>query len=159
MLEVMAVYYLCKKNAENARLRGKKGGGAVAYTIAFWLGFEIIGVVAGYFILGFLNFDGSILVYVIALISAAIGGLFANLISKAGTVIEQPQPVIYNQAYAQYPVQNPAPMYVQNPVQLLNPHQCQNCGYINPSDSSFCMKCGATLMAAQQPNSGTTDAQ
>ena len=139
MLEVMAVYYLCRRNRDNARARGKNGGGAIAYTICLWIGFEIIGAFVGVFLEGMLGNGDMILTYISALVFAAIGGLVSNLISKAGPVIVQEQPIMYVQPQA----------YVPNAGQPYNPYQCQYCGHVNPSDSMFCMGCGKPLANAQ----------
>jgi len=154
MLEVVAVYYLCKKNADNAKARGKKGAGTVIYTICFWIGFEVIGAIVGSFLGAILGLgDGIALVYIFALAFAAIGGLISNVISKAGPVVVQP-PVVYYQPYQQTQQYQYMPNQEQqiNPLdqtQVVNPYQCQRCGNINPSDSLFCMKCGNPLQISQ----------
>lgn len=137
MLEIVAIYYLCKKNSENAKLRGKKGGGAIAYTICLWIGFEIIGAFIGGFIGIMMGSDTEVmLVYVFALIFAGIGALISSLISKAGPISAQQYPVVYSQ--------QPQP-YINYESQSINPYQCLRCGSINPSDSLFCMRCGNPL--------------
>ena len=143
MLEVMAVYYLCKRNIDNAKARGRKSGGVIAYTICLWLGFEIVGAFLGAFLATILGMgDGTIIMYLLALVFAGLGGLISNLISKAGpiTVVQQIPTNYYQTINPSYPY----------PIQPINPYQCQRCGNINPSDSLFCMKCGNPLQINQQ---------
>ena len=140
MLEFIVVFYLCKRNVANAKARGRKAGGAIAYTIGLWLGFEITGVVVGFVIGFFLGIEGTFIMYILALAFAALGGFISNLISKAGPVIVQPDPAMY------YP-----PPFIPYPNQQQNPYQCLRCGNINTSDSLFCMKCGSPLQVNQPP--------
>ncbi|MCL1830389.1 MAG: hypothetical protein FWG21_03060 [Oscillospiraceae bacterium] len=137
MLEIIAVYYLCKKNSQNAKARGRKGSGAVAYTIALWLGFEFVGAFVGAFVSLILGSDGEVaIIYVLALLFAALGGFIANTISKAGPIVQDANSI---------PQVNLQPL----PNQPYNPYQCRICGHINPSDSLFCMKCGTPLNIVQ----------
>lgn len=78
MIEIAAVVLLCIGNRKRAIARGKSGGAAIAYTIALWVGFEVFGIFAAALIFG-----GSLLVYVFAVVFAAIGGVISWAISKS----------------------------------------------------------------------------
>lgn len=82
MIEILAIIFLCKGNHNRALERGKSGGSAIAYTIAFWLGFEFLGAVTSVFI-----FRISGLAYLFGLIFAVVGGVISYLISKKGKII------------------------------------------------------------------------
>ena len=156
MLEVIVVYYLCKRNSENAKARGKKGGSAVAYTICLWIGFEVIGAFLGAFLSAIIGMEGVYGIYMLALVFAGIGALISNLISKSGQVIVQPIVPYPPQPYPPQMNMPPYPPTPSNSVQSNNPYQCRMCGNINPSDSLFCMACGAPLqvnpVSQQQSN-------
>ena len=42
MLEFLALFYLVKKNRENALARGRKPGGFIALTFILWFHFELV---------------------------------------------------------------------------------------------------------------------
>ena len=42
ILETICVYFLCKYNATNAKVRGRRSGNAYVYTVVLWFGFVII---------------------------------------------------------------------------------------------------------------------
>ena len=76
MLEILALIYLCKKNAENASLRGRKPGGFIALTVLLWFGMEVLaGVIGGLAELG----AG---VYPLAIAMAALGGFLSYRAAK-----------------------------------------------------------------------------
>jgi len=137
MLEILAIIFLCKKNSENAKARGKKGGVATAYTIGLWFGFEVIGAA-----IFFMIFDEDLFVaaYALTLLSAVVGGVISYFIAKSGNVVVQnqvqpfPQPGMpVNVPYqVQQPYQQPgmpynAPYPIQQPYQ--QPDMQVNAGY------------------------------
>lgn len=90
MLEILVVVFLCIGNSKRAKERGKSGGGAVAYTLGLWIGMEILGMILG-ILLFYVNI---LLIYLIALGFAAIGGVISYKISKRGDT-----KVVYMQSY------------------------------------------------------------
>jgi len=101
---------LANANKKRALARGRKPGGFVAMTYVLWFGMEIIGA-----------FIGAILelgygIYVVALVSAGVGGLISYLLAKnckPGNYYPQQMPYAPMPSYA--PPQGPygAPMYAQ----------------------------------------------
>ena len=47
MLEFLALFYLVKKNRENALAKGRKPGGFIALTFILWFHFELAGFIFG----------------------------------------------------------------------------------------------------------------
>ena len=88
MIEIIVVIILCKNNVRNAKERSKSGGAAIAYTIALWLGFEILGMtiaaLAGFDMLG---------LYIVALVFAVVGAIIANIISRSDKPSKEKQEV------------------------------------------------------------------
>ena len=112
MLEIIAVIVLCSKNSSNAKARGKSGGAAIAYTLGLWFGAEFIGVMLGVIASGG---QASPIIYVVALLFAAGGGVGSYFIAKSGNVIEQNQAQFFPQQAIQpnagYPNQQLQPQY------------------------------------------------
>ena len=110
MLEILAIIFLCKKNSENAKARGKKGGVATFYTILLWFGCEVIGAA-----IFFMIFDEHMFVaaYALTLLSAVVGGVISYFIAKSGNVVVQNQVQQFPQPgmpmNAPYPIQQPYP--------------------------------------------------
>ena len=87
MLEILALIYLCKKNAENASLRGRKPVGFIALTVLLWFGMEVLaGVIGGLADLG----AG---VHPLAIAMAALGGFLSYRAAKNCRIKETPEPV------------------------------------------------------------------
>ena len=78
MIEIFVLTLLCNKNSKNAKLRGKSGGGAVGYTLALWIGGEILGGIIG----GVANMGMG--AYLLAIGFAVFGGIVSYRISKKG---------------------------------------------------------------------------
>lgn len=76
MLELLALYYLSKKNKANALARGRKPGFFVAMTFILWFGMELLGLVLGAYA------GGQIGAYVMALIFAVAGGAISYVMAK-----------------------------------------------------------------------------
>ena len=76
MLEILFLIFLCKKNAENASLHGRKPGGFIALTLCLWVGMEFLGGIIG----GLANLGTG--TYLLALVMAALGGLVSYLSAK-----------------------------------------------------------------------------
>jgi hypothetical protein len=98
LIEIIAVIILCRNNARNAKELSKSGGAAIAYTIAFWLGFEILGSIIA-ILLGF-NIPA---VYIIALVFAVVGAIIANIISRTGKPIKAEADIIKQSDIHQQP--------------------------------------------------------
>lgn len=74
MIELLCIYFLSKKNSQQALERGHNPIGYRYLTIALWIGMEIIGAIIG-------NTVGSeFIAYLFALGFAAIGGLISRII-------------------------------------------------------------------------------
>lgn len=98
MLEILAVIFLCRKNSNNAMVRGRSKGWAIAYTILLWIGFEILGAV----VLTYYAYNGggsfahalwegypmSMMLPMLAF--AAVGGLISWLIARRGQPVHAP---------------------------------------------------------------------
>lgn len=82
MIELLVLIFLCKNNHDRALERGRSGGSAIAYTIAFWLGFEFLGAVTAVFIFGITGMS-----YIFGLIFAVVGAIISYLISKKGKIV------------------------------------------------------------------------
>jgi hypothetical protein len=76
MLELLALYYLSKKNKANALARGRQPGFFVAITVILWVGMELLGVVLGAYV------GGQIGAYLLALVFAAAGGAISYVLAK-----------------------------------------------------------------------------
>lgn len=76
MLELLALYYLSKKNKANALARGRKPGFFVAMTFILWFGMELLGLVLGAYA------GGEVWAYVMALIFAVAGGAISYILAK-----------------------------------------------------------------------------
>lgn len=86
MLEILAIFYLCKANKRNALERGCKPGLYIGLTIGFWFGFEFLSIIVG----AYNGLDFSAL-YPLALFSALLGGLISYILAKncpEGTYVE-----------------------------------------------------------------------
>ena len=77
MLEFLALFYLVKKNRENALARGRKPGGFIALTFILWFHFELAGLIFGV-VRGYESF----LAMLIGVAFAAVGGLISWLCAK-----------------------------------------------------------------------------
>ena len=88
MLEIIAVIFLCRANFKRAKLRGKSGGAAIAYTIGLWIGMEIVGILLAVNFLSDASYFYSNIwpVYVLGLGFALVGGVISFYISKRGDV-------------------------------------------------------------------------
>ncbi len=76
MLELLALYYLSKKNKANAMARGRKPGFFVAMTFILWFGMELLGLVLGAYA------GGEVWAYVSALVFAVAGGAISYILAK-----------------------------------------------------------------------------
>ena len=74
MLEILVVYWLSKKNAESASNTGNSKIFAVVLTILLWFGMEFLGAFIGSM------FTEGAMIYVVALVSAIIGGFLSRVI-------------------------------------------------------------------------------
>ena len=135
MLEIAALFFLCNKNKTNAKARGKSGGVAIAYTLGLWFGGEILGVFIGAAISGG---EVTAVVYLVALLFAAAGGVASFFIAKSGSVVVQNPALSYPPAgmspYTSYSNQlaQPQPLNAPYPNQQSQPQpQPLNAPYPN----------------------------
>ena len=77
MLEIIAVIFLSKKNGKLAEHKGLKSSTWVMYSVLCWIGFEVIGFIAGYMIFGQENFGPT---YLLALALAVSSYFFIRSI-------------------------------------------------------------------------------
>ncbi|MDR2196408.1 MAG: hypothetical protein LBO07_00345 [Coriobacteriales bacterium] len=149
MLEIVAIIALSLANSKAAKARGRSGGVAVAYTIALWVGLEIVGSLIGGL---FVSRSGEIyIIYAAAVLFAVIGAIISVVISRRGAVLENPvqlqaqpyygapqsQPVIPQQQYA------PPAAQVAQPAQSKS---CVHCGAPITEEGAFCTACGKQLV-------------
>ena len=74
MLEILLLIFLTKKIGEICQDKGRKAGGYKALTVVLWFGGEIVGAILG---LVATSGEGGALVYVLALIGAAVGAVIS----------------------------------------------------------------------------------
>lgn len=123
MIEIIVIIALCMTNFKNAKVRGKSGGAAIAYTLGLWIGAELLGAFIGVAISGG---EAGAITYLFALLFAIGGGIASFFIAKSGTVVQNQTPVYPGAAPQQamaYPNQQP-PSAGQQP-QPLSPHPGQ----------------------------------
>jgi hypothetical protein len=77
MLEIIALVFLCRANSKAAKECGRRGGVAIAVTVALWFGLELIGMVIGFTLFG--TTPGA---YVLALVFAVGGGVLSALLAR-----------------------------------------------------------------------------
>jgi hypothetical protein len=84
----ICIYYLCKYNAKNAKIRGRDSWNVYAYTIALSLGFEFLGLLAAaYFQVQAMKVGDALpfaLFYVVVLVFVVIGSGISIWLSKRG---------------------------------------------------------------------------
>lgn len=88
MLEILAIIMLCRANSRNADMRGRSTAWAKAYTVIFWVLFEIL---AAILLTIFSEITGVYLgfgQYFLALCGAGIGALISWLIAKRGEPVK-----------------------------------------------------------------------
>ncbi len=88
MLEILFIIFLCKKNATNASLRGRKPAGFVVLTVCLWVGMEFLGGMIG----GLADLGAG--TYLLALVMAATGGLISYLAAKNCRYRSEPAPAV-----------------------------------------------------------------
>ena len=76
MLEILALYYLSRKNKANALVRGRKPGFFLAMTFILWFGMELLGLFLGAYL------GGQVGAYLMGLTFAVIGGVISYVLAK-----------------------------------------------------------------------------
>ena len=163
MLEIIALWVLCKKIGTIVNDKGRKSGGYIALTIAFWIGGEIIGAVIGASI-AYATDSGNCIVYAVALLGAAAGAGIAYAIARAASDVSP--------AYEPLQVAPPAPplpasyeLPATTPTYGLAPagpatarsdtgieaSGCPRCGYMVTPGDRFCPSCGSQLAGEDEP--------
>jgi len=133
MLEVLLVYFLCKKCSGIAKQKGYNGGLFGFMVVAFWIILEITG-----FIIGVILFSDYIFLgYLCALVGAGSGALISWLIvsNLKERIVAQPQPAQWPQAIA--------PNLSQTAYN--GPMWCIKCGTRLILGAKFCDKCGTPV--------------
>ncbi|MEZ4357372.1 MAG: hypothetical protein R2876_01895 [Eubacteriales bacterium] len=87
MLEIILVWLLCRSNSKKAKLRGKSGGMAIAYTIILWFGLEFLGA-----IIGTSAGMAELYIYLLAFAFAGLGAVISWLITVRNDPIEENTP-------------------------------------------------------------------
>jgi hypothetical protein len=143
MLEIFALYQLCKTNKKNVMEKGRRPGGYIGLTIGLWFGLELIGIVIGVAS----GMEGG--TYLLGLLFAGMGGAIAYSIAKNVSPLGSQAPMSgmqYGQPNPLFPL-NTQPMpqaapYAQQPVAG---GFCMRCGARLLADSKFCPACGIRL--------------
>lgn len=87
MLEIIAVIFLSKKNGKLAEQKGLKSSTWILYSVVCWIGFEVIGVIAGMFLFGQ---DNIMPVYLLALLLATSSYFFIrSLLNKKPDTMDE----------------------------------------------------------------------
>ena len=147
MLEIIALWALCRKIGQMVKAKGRKSGGYIALTIVLWIFGELVGAVMGALLT--YNSDSRCLVYGIALLGAAVGAGIAYLIAKNVSPVAQPYqaPASLAEPYEILPPAEPAPgeAIQEEAAPQATSAFCTNCGYaLNPGDK-FCPSCGSAV--------------
>ena len=85
-IDLLIIIIFCIVNSKKAKMLGKSGGAAIAYTIALCVGFEVLGLPIA-FVAAFAGYT-SFSVIAILTIGASIGGMIAYFIAKSGEPIK-----------------------------------------------------------------------
>lgn len=87
MLEIIAVIFLSKKNGKLAEQKGLKSSTWILYSVLCWIGFEVIGVIAGMILFGQ---DNILPVYLLALLLATSSYFFIrSLLNKKPDTMDE----------------------------------------------------------------------
>ncbi|MCI0490375.1 MAG: hypothetical protein L0229_27595 [Blastocatellia bacterium] len=70
MLEILLLIFLTRKIGEICQEKGHKAGGYKALTVVLWFGGEIVGAIVGALAT---SGEGGVMIYILALIGAAVG--------------------------------------------------------------------------------------
>ena len=91
MLEIIMLINLTKKIGAMLEAKGRKSGWFKFLTVVLWFGGEIVGGIMG-LMLAAINDWGRLIVYVIALLGAAVGAGTAYLIARSMPPLVIPTP-------------------------------------------------------------------
>ncbi len=132
MLEILALYFLCKRNARVAQARGYRGGVFGFVTAAVWVFLELCGFALGVFL------ELQVLSYLLALAGAGLGALLSVIIVAA--LPDRSVWIIQPQMLDTMSVRRPAPS-----PKTKERVWCIQCGKELTSASRICDRCGAQV--------------
>ena len=123
MLEILALFYLCKKIGKIIRAKDRKPFGYQLVTIFFWIVGEVGGVLFGNLMLMQQRFSHALLLYLCSLIGGAGGGFIGWWFAK----IVEPWPIQSLQ------------------IEPSRPITCSSCGEVFQQPVELCAMCGNLL--------------
>ena len=91
MLEIILLIYLTRHIGEIIEEKGRKSGWYKVLTVVLWIGGEVFGAIVGA-VVSELSGTGTFLVYIFALVGAAIGAGLAFMIAKSLSPIQYNAP-------------------------------------------------------------------
>jgi uncharacterized membrane protein YeaQ/YmgE (transglycosylase-associated protein family) len=91
MLEIILLIYLTRHVGETVEAKGRKAGWYKVLTVVLWLGCEIGGAIVGG-IIAALSGSGNLVVYLFALVGAAVGAGISILIARSVSPLAYDQP-------------------------------------------------------------------
>jgi uncharacterized membrane protein YeaQ/YmgE (transglycosylase-associated protein family) len=91
MLEIILLVFLTRHVGEIVQAKGRRGGWYKLMTVLLWLGCEITGAFIGGIVVA-LSHSGTLLVYVFALVGAAVGAGISVIIARAVPPFTYEQP-------------------------------------------------------------------
>jgi F0F1-type ATP synthase assembly protein I len=91
MLEIILLIYLTRHVGETVQAKGRRSGWFKLMTVLLWIGGEITGMVIGV-IVSRLSDTGNALIYVFALVGAAMGAGISVLIARSVSPLAFDQP-------------------------------------------------------------------
>jgi hypothetical protein len=137
MLQIIALYFLCRNCSRLAESKGHRGGVYGFFAGAMTIGLELIFVVLGYFLLGeYITFYELFFAYFGAGLGALIGWLVANNLENKP--YEEPP-------RAMMPRVVPTPVMTSVPYAPKEPVWCLQCGKKLPAGTVACDDCGTKV--------------
>jgi uncharacterized membrane protein YeaQ/YmgE (transglycosylase-associated protein family) len=91
MLEIILLVFLTRHVGEIVQAKGRRGGWYKLMTVLLWLGCEIVGAFIGG-IVAAVSGSGTFLIYIFALIGAAVGAGISVIIARAVPPLMYEQP-------------------------------------------------------------------
>ena len=82
MLEIIVLIFLTRQVGEIVEEKGRRSGWYKALTVVLWIGGEVIGAIVG-LVVAEVTGSGQFLMYLCALVGAALGAVLAFVIAKS----------------------------------------------------------------------------
>jgi len=92
MLEILVLWTLTKKIGNIVEQKGRKSGLYKVLTVVLWFGGEITGAILGVILTG-ADESAQCLIYIIALLGAAVGAVIAYLIANSVSPVGPTSPL------------------------------------------------------------------